>query len=91
MTPIFLHGHLEHLVGNVLGQLYMGSNIESGIGFGYFAFLYMLSGIGGNLLSGVINPSAYGVGASTSDFGLVGFYFAYLFTDWYSMGRKDWW
>jgi len=68
----------------------MGSNIEYGIGFGYMVFLYMLTGIGGNLLSGVIHPAAYGVGASTSCFGLVGFYLAYLFTDWYAIGRRDW-
>lgn len=68
----------------------MGSNIEHGIGFGYMAFLYLLTGIGGNLLSGVVHPAAYGVGASTSDFGLVGFYLAYLFTDWYAIGRRDW-
>ena len=56
ITPIFLHGHFEHLVGNVVGQLYMGSGIEYGIGFLKMVFLYMLSGIGGNLLSGIVNP-----------------------------------
>jgi len=37
------------------------------------AFLYMITGIGGNLLSAVLNPMAFGVGASTAVFGLVGF------------------
>lgn len=68
----------------------MGSNIEAGIGFWYMFFLYILTGIGGNLLSGCIHPGAFGVGASTSCFGLVGYYLAYLFTDWYAIGRRDW-
>lgn len=85
--PIFLHGHLEHLAGNLVGQLFMGSGIEWGIGFGWMAFLYMLSGIGGNVLSSVLNPAAFGVGASTSVFGLVGFYVSYLFTNWRHMQR----
>lgn len=65
----------------------MGSGIENGIGVGYMIFLYTASGIGGNLLSSVCNPAAYGVGASTAVFGLVGFYISYLFTNWSSMQR----
>lgn len=79
--PILLHGHLEHLAGNVVAQLYMGSGIEWGIGFGWFAFLYIITGFGGNLLSSVLNPASYGVGASTAVFGLVGFYVSYLFSN----------
>mmetsp|Transcript_14800 Transcript_14800/g.25173 ORF Transcript_14800/g.25173 Transcript_14800/m.25173 type:complete len:227 (-) Transcript_14800:75-755(-) len=86
-TPILLHGHLEHIVGNVTFQLYMGSGIEDGIGVIKMVFLYFVSGFGGNLLSSVLNPAAYGVGASTSVFGLVGFYVAYIFSNWSFMGR----
>jgi membrane associated rhomboid family serine protease len=60
----------------------MGSGIEFGIGFAKMSFLYILTGFGGNLLSSVANPAAFGVGASTAVFGLVGFYVAYLFTNW---------
>ena len=67
----------------------MGSGIEFGIGAWKMAFLYMLSGFGGNLLSSCLNPGAYGVGASTSVFGLVGFYIAYLSTNWQFMCRRD--
>jgi len=59
----------------------MGSGIEHGIGTPLFAMLYILSGFGGNLLSSIANPAAYGVGASTSVFGLVGFYISYLFSN----------
>lgn len=88
ITPIFLHGHLEHLVGNVVIQLFLGVGIENGIGFLKMTFLYLLAGFGGNLLSAVIAPATYGVGASTSVFGLVGFLISYSFTNFFYMGRK---
>jgi membrane associated rhomboid family serine protease len=64
----------------------MGSGIENGISSKYMAALYILSGFGGNLLSSVLNPSAVGVGASTSVFGLIGYYLQYIFTHWIYMG-----
>lgn len=89
--PIFLHGHFEHLAGNLSGQLFIGAGIEFGISFWPFVFLYMITGIGGNLLSCCIHPESFGVGASTSVFGLVGFQVQYIFTHWQFMGRKDFW
>jgi|TARA_B110000238_G_C16068958_1_gene414044 membrane associated rhomboid family serine protease len=67
----------------------MGSNIENGISTKYMAFLYIISGFGGNLLSSVLNPTSYGVGASTAVFGLVGYYFQYIFTAWDFMGYEQ--
>jgi len=66
----------------------MGAGIEYGIGFWRMVFLYISTGFGGNLLSSVLNPVAYGVGASTAVFGLVGFYIAYTFSNWKYMGRE---
>lgn len=88
MTPIFLHGHFEHLLGNVVAQLILGSGIEYGIGVLKMSILYILTGIGGNLLSAILSPAQFGVGASTSVFGLVGFLIAYIFTNFFDMGRK---
>ena len=51
-------------------------------------FLYFTSALGGNLFSGIANPKAIGVGASTAVFGLVGFYLAYLLTNFTYMGRR---
>jgi rhomboid protease GluP len=65
----------------------MGSGIEFGIGFGKFVFLYVISGLGGILLSMNLRPNAHGVGASTAVFGLVGFLIAYILTNWQYMGR----
>ena len=88
VTPIFLHGHFEHLLGNVVAQLILGSGIEYGIGVVKMIILYILTGIGGNLLSAILSPAQFGVGASTSVFGLVGFLIAYIFTNFFDMGRK---
>ena len=65
----------------------MGSGIEYGLGPVRILILYWLSGLGGILLSMCVNPTAHGVGASTAIFGLVGFYFSYLFTNFTYMGR----
>lgn len=88
---MFLHGHLEHLAGNVVIQLFLGVGIEYGIGFLKMLFLYLLSGFGGNLLSACIEPAQYGVGASTAVFGLVGFLCSYSFTNFFYMRRKRPW
>jgi membrane associated rhomboid family serine protease len=79
---------LEHIAGNVCIQLFLGVGIENGIGFLKMSFLYLLTGFGGNLLSACIAPEQFGVGASTSVFGLVGFLAAYSFTNFFYMGRK---
>ena len=79
---------MEHIIGNFALQLVLGTGIENGIGVWYMVFLYFSSALGGNLFSGIANPKAVGVGASTSVFGLVGFYLAYLLTNFSYMGRK---
>jgi membrane associated rhomboid family serine protease len=66
----------------------LGSGIEYGIGVLKMSILYILTGIGGNLLSAILSPAQFGVGASTSVFGLVGFLIAYIFTNFFDMGRK---
>ena len=86
--PTFLHANLEHILGNVAFQLYLGSGIEDGIGFVNMAFLYLLSEIGGVLLAITVHPENYGVGASCAGYGLVGFIFSYIFTNWFYMGRQ---
>jgi membrane associated rhomboid family serine protease len=46
----------------------MGSNIENGISTKYMAFLYIISGFGGNLLSSVLNPTSLWSGSLNSSF-----------------------
>ena len=61
---------------------------KRGIGFWWMAFLYLVSEVGGVLLCITVRPEMYGIGASCAGFGLVGYYFSYLFTNFDFMARK---
>jgi membrane associated rhomboid family serine protease len=54
--PIFLHGGVIHLIMNLLSQLTLGIQIERKFGSIRIAVIYILSGIGGILLSAVGLP-----------------------------------
>tara|TARA_B110000285_G_C14958298_1_gene530324 strand:- start:129 stop:629 length:501 start_codon:yes stop_codon:yes gene_type:complete len=88
LTPTFLHGNAYHIIANVVSQLFLGNGIEYGLGMKRFIGLYSLTGFGGMLLSSIMKPESFAIGASTSVFGLVGFYISYLFTNWSFMGRE---
>ena len=90
IMPAFLHANLEHIAGNVVFQIYLGSGIEFSLGFWKFALLYIVSEIGGVLLAITVHPEAYGVGASCAGFGLIGWTLAYIFTNWTKMGTTRW-
>lgn len=73
---MFLHADVSHLSNNMIILLFMGAMIEKEIGHISYAVIYLLSGIGGNLLSlagKVINDDwAVSLGASGAIFGLDG-------------------
>eukprot|EP01017_Pseudomicrothorax_dubius_P047906 TRINITY_DN8644_c0_g3_i4.p1 TRINITY_DN8644_c0_g3~~TRINITY_DN8644_c0_g3_i4.p1 ORF type:complete len:168 (-),score=17.89 TRINITY_DN8644_c0_g3_i4:75-578(-) len=60
----------------------LGFALEAYFGHGRFLLLYLLSGIGGNLLEAAMNTEAISVGASTSIFGLIALHIAYLKENW---------
>lgn len=72
ITPIFLHGSNAHLITNILFQGRLGFGVESGLGSGRFAVLYLASGALGNLFSAALSPIKLSVGASTSVMGIIG-------------------
>jgi len=73
LTYQFLHGSFFHLLFNMIGLFFFGPRLEARIGSGHFLRLYLLSGIGGAVLS-VLTPHAAIVGASGAVFGvLLGF------------------
>lgn len=55
----------------MLGMCFFGFELERYFGTLKFALLYIVSGIGGNLLSSVFHYEAFALGASTSLFGLM--------------------
>lgn len=71
VTPMFLHASVTHLMVNAFSLYSTGPSVESWFGRGRFTALYLLSGIGGNVLSFFCTPTP-SVGASGAIFGLVG-------------------
>ncbi len=77
LTAIFIHADIGHIFNNMLMLGLVGAIIENYTGHGLFLFLYILSGIFGNLLSmsyEIKNDLQYiSVGASGAVMGVVGF------------------
>ena len=76
LTSMFLHASPQHIWGNMIFLAALGDMLERSIGHGRFFAIYMLAGIGGNLLSMgrelVTGQFCSTVGASGAVFGLIG-------------------
>lgn len=76
LWSIFLHGGIQHLFNNMLILYFLGAMIEKELGHLCYLLLYLLSGIGGNLLSLYVkvieNQLSSSIGASGAVFGLDG-------------------
>src|SRR5438128_90202 len=72
LTSMFLHAGFLHLAFNAWALWVLGRLTERLLGSVAFTLLYLLSGIGGNLLSLLINPLQVSVGASGAIFGAAG-------------------
>ena len=77
-TGIFLHANLLHLLFNMYALYVIGMQLESFLGKGKYLAVYLLSGLGGSMLS-IFFSNSYSVGASGAIFGLMGslLYFGY--------------
>ncbi|WP_448121691.1 rhomboid family intramembrane serine protease [Xanthomonas arboricola] len=51
LTASFLHGSFDHLLGNMLFLLALGTLLEGAIGSGWFLLLYLLGGFGASAAS----------------------------------------
>jgi rhomboid protease GluP len=71
VTAIFLHGGVEHLVGNAVALFVLGMVCEHAFGRVQFVFLFVMSGIAGSVVSMLTSPGP-SVGASGAIFGLQG-------------------
>lgn len=76
ITSMFLHFGIEHLLNNMVILGALGWNMELETGKIRFLIIYLVSGIGGNLLSLYLGVSsaeyAVSAGASGAIFGLMG-------------------
>jgi rhomboid protease GluP len=70
LTPVLLHGSPAHLLFNMYALFAIGTFLVAHYGHSRFIVLYLLSAVGGNLLSFWMTPGL-SVGASTAVFGLV--------------------
>src|SRR5690606_33832051 len=70
VTYMFLHAGLWHLLFNMLGLFFFGPRLEALLGERDFFLLYLISGLGGALLS-LGAPYAAVVGASGAVFGVL--------------------
>ena len=71
LTAPWLHGSVDHLLGNGIALYILGMVCGSAFGRAQLLVLYVLSGLAGSLLSVVMSPGP-SVGASGAIFGLQG-------------------
>ncbi|KAJ1462538.1 hypothetical protein M885DRAFT_505453 [Pelagophyceae sp. CCMP2097] len=72
VTPVLLHSSVPHLLTNLYSLRNIGPQLEAAYGPKRLAVVYVAAGVAGNLLSCVMNPTGYSVGASGAIAGLVG-------------------
>ncbi|MBK8013888.1 MAG: rhomboid family intramembrane serine protease [Deltaproteobacteria bacterium] len=72
VTANFLHGFPLHLFLNAVAIWNLGSVIERSIRSHRLLFVYVMSAIGGSVVSVAWNASSISLGASTAAFGLLG-------------------
>lgn len=82
ITCIWLHAGVIHLLANMLSLVFIGIRLEQQFGFVRVGVIYMLSGIGGSILSSLFIRNNISVGASGALFGLLGAMLSELFTNW---------
>ncbi|MBM4273543.1 MAG: rhomboid family intramembrane serine protease [Deltaproteobacteria bacterium] len=77
LTSIFLHGGWLHLLGNLWFLYIFGDNVEDVLGHWRYLALYLLSGVGANLIYLLFSPYSRIplVGASGAIAGVMGAYF----------------
>ncbi len=80
-TSMFMHIDIIHILCNMYALYILGPQAESFFGKFKFLAIYLLSGISASLLSILLNPTGYTLGASGAIFGLLGalLYFGYNF------------
>jgi len=72
---MFLHLNFLHIASNMITLLIVGPAVEVLLGKSRFLALYLVAGLGGNVLAYLIAPAAeVGVGASGAIFGVMGAY-----------------
>lgn len=88
ITSIWLHAGVVHILANMLSLVFIGIRLEQEFGFVKVGLLYVISGLGGNILSSLFLKSSISVGASGALFGLLGAMLSELLTNWTIYANK---
>ena len=76
VTSVFMHFGFEHLLNNMISLGFLGWRLEQEVGKIKFLLIYFISGIAGNVLSGMLEIAtgeyAVSAGASGAVFGIIG-------------------
>ncbi|RAL53107.1 hypothetical protein DM860_006779 [Cuscuta australis] len=87
-TCIWLHAGVIHLLANMVSLVFIGIRLEQQFGFIRVGILYLVSGIGGSILSSLFIQHSISVGASGALFGLLGAMLSELLTNWTIYSNK---
>lgn len=79
-TSLFIHGSIFHLLSNMYALLTNGIFLEKHYSSIKMAFVYILTGIVGNVISELLGNYKISFGASGAIFGLIGLKMVYLYT-----------
>jgi membrane associated rhomboid family serine protease len=84
-----LHINFEHIFVNSFSILVAVSFFEREYGPLFIAFIYLVSGIGGNIFSACVDSwsGSVSAGASTGITGIIGLFLAEMIVNWEALGR----
>ena len=76
VTAVFMHFGIHHLVNNMLVLFVLGDKLERAMGKVRYLLLYLISGVGANVVSEIVymytSPNGVSAGAFGAIFGVVG-------------------
>lgn len=78
LSASFIHIGYQHLILNLIFIYFLGKIVENNFGHWRFMFIFLISGIAGNLFSFAFD-TGLSAGSSTVIFGLFGAYFSLYF------------
>ncbi|CAN1184314.1 RHOMBOID-like protein 2 [Linum perenne] len=88
LTCMWLHAGVIHLLANMLSLVFIGIRLEQQFGFVRVGMIYLISGLGGSILSALFIQKNISVGASGALFGLLGAMLSELLTNWTIYSNK---
>jgi membrane associated rhomboid family serine protease len=88
LSCMWLHAGIIHLLTNMLSLIFIGIRLEQQFGFIRVGLIYLISGLGGSILSSLFLQESISVGASGALFGLLGAMLSELLTNWTIYANK---